>query len=126
MRGGRARGAPDAPAVRGAAPGGGGGAHAVYAPGETARLDGPTVRHLELLCGPDGTLQGSVLGELDTCVTPAGSRTLRRWLAAPLTSPARVAERQRAVAFFGGFADDFGSAEGTDERTTTLSESRRG
>ena len=90
--------------------------HAVYAPGETARLDGPTVRHLELLCGPDGTLQGSVLGELDTCVTPAGSRTLRRWLAAPLTSPARVAERQRAVAFFGGFADDFGSAEGTDER----------
>jgi len=90
--------------------------HAVYAPGETARLDGPTVRHLELLCGPDGTLQGSVLGELDTCATPAGSRTLRRWLAAPLTSPARVAERQDAVAFFGGFADDFGSAERTDER----------
>jgi len=84
--------------------------HAVYAPGETARLDGPTVRHLELLCGPDGTLQGSVLGELDTCATPAGSRTLRRWLAAPLTSPARVAERQDAVAFFGGFA------ERTDER----------
>jgi len=90
--------------------------HAVYAPGETARLDGPTVRHLELLCGPDGTLQGSVLGELDTCATPAGSRTLRRWLAAPLTSPERVAERQDAVAFFGGFADDFGSAERTDER----------
>ena len=80
--------------------------HAVYAPSETARLDGPTVRHLELLCGPDGTREGSLLSKLDTCVTPGGSRTLGTWLAAPLRRADQIAERQDAVAFFGGFASD--------------------
>ena len=88
--------------------------HAVYAPGETARLDGPTVRHLELLCGPDGTREGSLLGKLDTCVTPGGSRTLRTWLAAPLRREDAVAERQDAVGFFGGFADSAADRAETD------------
>ena len=74
MRGGRARGAPDACGARRTLLAAEGGAHGVYAPGETARLDGPTVRHLELLCRAGRDPPGSVLGELDSArTTPAGS-----------------------------------------------------
>jgi len=77
--------------------------HSVYAPNQTARLDGPTIRHLELLCGPDGLIEGSLLSKLDRCVTAGGSRTLRKWLTAPLRLEDDIAMRQDAVAFFGGF-----------------------
>ena len=77
--------------------------HSVYAPNQTARLDGPTIRHLELLCGPDGLIEGSLLSKLDRCVTAGGSRTLRKWLTAPLRLEDDIGERQDAVAFFGGF-----------------------
>ena len=77
--------------------------HSVYAPNSTARLDGPTIRHLELLCGPDGSIEGSLLSKLDRCVTAGGSRTLRKWLTAPLRLEDDIAMRQDAVAFFGGF-----------------------
>ena len=93
--------------------------HSVYAPGETARLDGPTAQHLELLCGPDGTLEGSVLSKLDQCVTAGGSRTLRRWLAAPLRREDDIRERQDAVAFFGGFErGELGSEDGDGDAET--------
>ena len=76
-------------------------AHAVYAE-ERVRLDGPTLRDLELLATAEGRSEGSLLARVDACCTPAGSRTLRRWIAAPLRDPARVAERQDAVAALGG------------------------
>ena len=41
---------------------------------------------------------GSVFAQLDHCVTPAGKRLLRAWLARPLQSAAAIAARQDAVA----------------------------
>ena len=46
-----------------------------------------------------------MLARVDACCTAAGSRTLRRWIAAPLRDPARVAERQDAVAALGGTSE---------------------
>ena len=45
----------------------------------------------------EGSAAGSVLAQLDHCVTPAGKRTLRSWLAAPLQCPTAIARRQDAV-----------------------------
>ena len=85
-------------------------AHAVYAE-ERVRLDGPTLRDLELLVTAEGRAEGSLLSRVDACCTAAGSRTLRRWIAAPLRDPARVAERQDAVAALGGTSGGEDAAE---------------
>jgi DNA mismatch repair protein MSH6 len=45
----------------------------------------------------DGAVAGSVLAQLDHCVTPGGKRTLRAWLTAPLQSPEAISRRQDAV-----------------------------
>ena len=66
------------------------------------RLDAATLANLELLRGSDGTREGSLLARIDACVTPAGSRTLRAWLAAPLRDVGMIVERQDAVAALGG------------------------
>ena len=66
------------------------------------RLDAATLANLELLRGSDGTREGSLLARIDACVTPAGSRTLRAWLAAPLRDVQKIVERQDAVAALGG------------------------
>lgn len=54
----------------------------------------------------EGSVVGSVLAQLDHCVTPAGKRTLRSWLAAPLQSPAAISLRQDAVEELLGAAAD--------------------
>lgn len=79
--------------------------HKVYAL-EKLRLDGPTVTNLELLCGADGNVEGSLLSKLDSCVTAGGSRVMRRWIAAPLRDVDEITKRQDAVAWFGGFEGD--------------------
>lgn len=45
----------------------------------------------------EGIVAGSVLAQLDHCVSPGGKRTLRSWLAAPLQSPEAISLRQDAV-----------------------------
>ena len=74
-------------------------------------MDGPTLRDLELLVTAEGRAEGSLLSRVDACCTAAGSRTLRRWIAAPLRDPARVAERQDAVAALGGTSGGEDAAE---------------
>jgi len=47
-----------------------------------------------------GAVEGSLLWAIDRTVHPIGSRTLRRWLRAPLIDRAAIIERQDAIAAF--------------------------
>ncbi len=61
-------------------------------------LDPPTRKHLELTKALSENGRATLLATLDRCETAMGSRTLARWIVAPLLDPARIAERQDAVA----------------------------
>ncbi len=67
-------------------------------PRDTLVLDQTTRTNLNLLDGSGGERRGSLLHVLDRTATPMGSRLLRRWMLAPLTSPAAIARRQDGVA----------------------------
>jgi DNA mismatch repair protein MutS len=60
-------------------------------------IDAATRSSLELLETQRGTARGSLLYEIDACVTPAGSRLLARRLSAPLADPAPINARLDAV-----------------------------
>jgi DNA mismatch repair protein MutS len=60
-------------------------------------IDAATRSSLELLETQRGTVKGSLLSEIDECVTPAGSRLLARRLAAPLCEAAPINARLDAV-----------------------------
>jgi DNA mismatch repair protein MutS len=60
-------------------------------------IDAATRTSLELLETQRGTVRGSLLGEIDECVTPAGSRLLARRLGAPLCDPAEITARLETV-----------------------------
>jgi DNA mismatch repair protein MutS len=68
-----------------------------YHPHDTLTLDHVTRANLALLHGAAGERRGSLLAVLDRTTTPMGSRTLRRWLVAPLTSCAAIGRRLDAV-----------------------------
>ncbi len=74
----------------------------VEAPGDTLILDPATRRNLEIdRALSDQTAnahQHTLLGLLDTCATPMGSRQLARWLARPLRDRKIVESRHDAVA----------------------------
>ncbi len=61
-------------------------------------IDAATRASLELLQTQRGTLKGSLLHEIDLCVTAPGSRLLARRLAAPLCDPVAINARLDAVA----------------------------
>ena len=65
--------------------------------GEYLLIDPITLKHLEVLTGSDGGLQGSLLNEIDRTVTSMGGRLLRSWLLRPLTSLERIRDRLDAV-----------------------------
>ncbi|RYE08550.1 MAG: DNA mismatch repair protein MutS [Hyphomicrobiales bacterium] len=65
-------------------------------------IDAATRASLELLETQRGTLKGSLLSEIDHCVTPSGSRLLARRLSAPLCELAPVNARLDAVAALRG------------------------
>jgi DNA mismatch repair protein MutS len=69
----------------------------LYQPRDTLALDQVTCANLSLVQGQQGERRGSVLDVLDRTETPMGSRTLRRWLLAPLTSCAAIGRRLDAV-----------------------------
>ena len=69
----------------------------IYRGRDTLILDQITRSNLALLQGPGGERRGSLLGLLDRTTTPMGSRTLRRWLLAPLTSCPAIGRRLDAV-----------------------------
>jgi DNA mismatch repair protein MutS len=60
-------------------------------------LDETAVETLELLRAADGSVRHSLVGSLDTTVTPMGARLLRQWLLQPLRDPARICARQDAI-----------------------------
>jgi DNA mismatch repair protein MutS len=60
-------------------------------------IDAATRSSLELLETQRGTVKGSLLDEIDECVTPSGSRLLARRLAAPLCEAAPINARLDAV-----------------------------
>jgi DNA mismatch repair protein MutS len=64
---------------------------------ECLLIDPITLRHLEVLTGSGGGLQGSLLNEIDRTVTSMGGRMLRSWLLRPLISLERIRDRLDAV-----------------------------
>ncbi len=70
----------------------------VHEPTRHLLLDAATRRNLELERSVrDGGVAGSLFCALDTTLTPAGGRLLRRWLLAPLLDPTEITERLDAV-----------------------------
>ncbi|WP_147651758.1 DNA mismatch repair protein MutS [Vulcaniibacterium gelatinicum] len=61
-------------------------------------MNAATRRHLELDTRVDGDTRNTLLGVLDSTITPMGGRLLRRWLHRPLRDRRVVGERHHAVA----------------------------
>ena len=61
-------------------------------------MNAATRRHLELDSRVDGDVRATLLGVLDSTVSPMGGRLLRRWLHRPLRDRKVVGERHHAVA----------------------------
>ncbi|HUX83640.1 MAG TPA: hypothetical protein VMV20_00270, partial [Chitinophagaceae bacterium] len=59
-------------------------------------MDQFTIRNLELLAEP-GKQDGSLLKVLDHCLSPMGSRMMRRWMLFPLKDPGLIRERLDGV-----------------------------
>jgi DNA mismatch repair protein MutS len=77
-----------------------------HEPARYLLLDPATRRNLELDRSlRDGRPEGSLFHAIDTTVTAAGGRRLRRWLLAPLLDPEGIARRHEAVAQFLGRPD---------------------
>jgi DNA mismatch repair protein MutS len=71
-----------------------------YFTSEFMTLDASTRRNLELIeTIRDGSVQGSLLGELDHCVTPMGKRLVRQWVSKPLLDVNLIHLRQQGVQF---------------------------
>ena len=60
-------------------------------------VDPITLEHLEVVEGSDGGRDGSLLDELDRCMTSVGSRMLRSWLLRPLVALEPIRDRLDAV-----------------------------
>ena len=65
---------------------------------EAVAMNAATRRHLELDSRVDGDNKATLLGVLDSTVSPMGGRLLRRWLHRPLRDRKVVGERHHAVA----------------------------
>ena len=70
--------------------------------GEHLAIDPATRDSLEICGSAGGTVAGSLLGEIDRCVTAAGRRMLASDLASPLTERAPIEARLALVAHFFG------------------------
>ena len=72
-----------------------------YSTSEFMNLDASTRRNLELTDTiRDGSIQGSLLGELDRAITPMGKRLIRQWVSKPLLDVDLIHQRQQGVLFF--------------------------
>ncbi len=71
---------------------------AVEASDGAIAMNAATRRHLELDSRIDGDSRTTLLGVLDSTVTPMGGRLLRRWLHRPLRDRQVLGERHHAVA----------------------------
>ncbi len=64
---------------------------------DTVVLDAATRRNLELDSHPSGRREHTLLGVIDSTVTPMGARTLRRWLHRPLRDHLVLEKRYQAI-----------------------------
>ncbi|MCR6496462.1 DNA mismatch repair protein MutS [Thermomonas sp. S9] len=64
---------------------------------EAIAMNAATRRHLELDSRTDGDTRATLLGVLDSTVTPMAGRLLRRWLHRPLRDHQMLRERHHAV-----------------------------
>jgi DNA mismatch repair protein MutS len=64
---------------------------------DSLAMNAATRRHLELDTRADGRNEHTLLGVLDSTITPMGGRLLRRWLHRPLRDRATLAGRHHAV-----------------------------
>ncbi len=64
---------------------------------EAIAMNAATRRHLELDTRIDGDHRNTLLGVLDSTITPMGGRLLRRWLHRPLRDRRVLGERHQAV-----------------------------
>jgi DNA mismatch repair protein MutS len=72
-----------------------------YSTSDFMNLDASTRRNLELTeTIRDGSIQGSLLGELDRAITPMGKRLVRQWVSKPLLDVQMIHQRQQGVLFF--------------------------
>ena len=71
---------------------------AVESADETVAMDAATRRNLELDTHPSGDVRYTLLGVLDSTVTPMGARALRRWLHRPLRDHATLRLRHQSLA----------------------------
>ncbi len=70
---------------------------AIESASETIAMDAATRRNLEIDTHASGSHAFTLLGVLDTSVTPMGARLLRRWLNRPLRSHEVLKRRQQAI-----------------------------
>jgi DNA mismatch repair protein MutS len=70
---------------------------AVETSDDSLAMNAATRRHLELDTRADGRNEHTLLGVLDSTITPMGGRLLRRWLHRPLRARATLAGRHHAV-----------------------------
>jgi DNA mismatch repair protein MutS len=66
-------------------------------PGEHLHIDAMTRRNLELLTHPQGQSEHTLVGVMDSTITPMGGRLLRRWVANPIRGREPLDKRHRAV-----------------------------
>jgi DNA mismatch repair protein MutS len=78
---------------------------AVEASDGAIAMNAATRRHLELDSRIDGDANATLLGVLDSTVTPMGGRLLRRWLHRPLRDRGVLRARHQAVATLANGAD---------------------
>ncbi|TDQ56646.1 DNA mismatch repair protein MutS [Mesocricetibacter intestinalis] len=64
---------------------------------DTVQLDAATRRNLELTQNLAGGTENTLAAILDKCMTPMGSRLLKRWLHQPIRDIAKLTERQRII-----------------------------
>ncbi len=65
---------------------------------ETVAMDAATRRNLELDTHASGRIEHTLFGVVDACVSPMGSRQLRRWLHRPLRDHGQLRLRHQAIA----------------------------
>ena len=64
---------------------------------DTVLLDAATRRNLELTQNLAGGTENTLAAVLDKCVTPMGSRLLKRWIHQPIRQMKKLEERQETI-----------------------------
>ncbi|MDC9593479.1 DNA mismatch repair protein MutS [Xenorhabdus sp. IM139775] len=75
-------------------------------PQETVIMDAATRRNLELTQNLSGSTENTLASVLDQCVTPMGSRMLKRWLHTPIRNKETLKNRHQAISALQEIGDE--------------------